>query len=104
MGPQIRSSGHIVQGRLLRSLRWADIPQLSVWDAPCPAAWLQHWLQSWRPGADPRPSTFQAGQIPQLARTVRALRAVAGCCWSPVAAAVAVTVAVSRALICAVLS
>jgi hypothetical protein len=97
---QIRRSGHIVQDRLLRSLRWADIPQLSVWDAPCSAA----WLQSWRPGANSRSSADQAGHIPRLARIVRALCAVAGC-WPPVAAAGhAVTVAVSRALICAVLS
>lgn len=60
--PQIRRSGHIVQDRLLRSLRGAEIPQLSVWDAPCPAAWLQHWLQSWRPGTDSRLSA-QAGHI-----------------------------------------
>ena len=60
----VRRSGHIVQDGLFRSLRWADIPQLSVWDAPCPAAWLQHWLQSRRPGADPRASAFQAGHIP----------------------------------------
>src|SRR5207248_10632122 len=38
------------------SVYWADIPRLSAWDAPCPAAWLQCWLQSRRPGADPRPS------------------------------------------------
>jgi hypothetical protein len=37
----IRRSGHIVQDRPLWSLRWADIPQLSAWDAHCPAAWLQ---------------------------------------------------------------
>jgi hypothetical protein len=60
----IRRSGHIVQDRPLRSLRWADIPQLSAWDAPCPAAWQQCWLQSRRHGADPRPSAFQAGHIP----------------------------------------
>jgi hypothetical protein len=53
---QIRRSGHILRGRPLRSLSWADIPQLSAWDAPCPAAWQQCWLQSRRPGADPRPS------------------------------------------------
>ena len=60
----IRRSGHIVQDRPLRSLRWADIPLMSAWDAPCPAAWQQCWLQSRRPGADPRPSAFQAGHIP----------------------------------------
>ena len=49
----IRRNGRIVQDRPLRSLRWADIPQLSAWDAPCPAAWQQCWQQSRRPGADP---------------------------------------------------
>ena len=46
----IRRSGHIVQDRPLWSVRWADIPQLSAWDASCPAAWQQYWLQSrrWR--------------------------------------------------------
>ena len=38
--------------------------KLSVWDAPCPAAWLQHWLQSWRPGADSRPSCFSGRTYP----------------------------------------
>ena len=37
----IRRSGHFVQDRPLQSLRWADIPQLSVWAAPCPVAWQQ---------------------------------------------------------------
>ena len=41
-----RRSGHIVQHRPLRSLRWADILQSFAWDALCPAAWLQHWLHS----------------------------------------------------------
>jgi hypothetical protein len=61
----IRRSRHFVQDRLLRSLRWADIPQLPAWDAPCPAAWQQCWQQSRRPGADPRPSAFQVA--PSLA-------------------------------------
>ena len=67
----------------MRSLRWADIPQLSAWDAPCPAAWLQCWLQPRRPGADPRPS-FQAGYIPSRrgSRECYALSAVAACRWS----------------------
>jgi len=55
----IRRSGRIVQDRPLRSLRWADIPQLSAWDAPCPAAWQQCWQQSRRRGTDPRPSPFR---------------------------------------------
>ena len=33
----------------MRSMRWADIPQLSARDASCPAAWQQCWQQSWRP-------------------------------------------------------
>ena len=40
---------------------------------------------------------FSGRKYPQLAPIVRALCAVAGRCWSPVAAAVAVTVAVSSA-------
>jgi hypothetical protein len=59
----IRRSGRIVQNRPLWSLRWADIPQLSAWDAPCPAAWQQCWQQLRGPGADPRPYAFQAGHI-----------------------------------------
>jgi hypothetical protein len=62
--PQIRRSGHIVQGRLPWSVYWADIPDLSAWDRRCLAAWQQCWQQSWRPGADPRPSAFQAEHIP----------------------------------------
>jgi hypothetical protein len=60
----IRRSGHIVQDRPLRSVCWADIPQLSARDASCPAAWQQCWQQSRRPGTDPRLSAFQAGHIP----------------------------------------
>jgi hypothetical protein len=74
----IRRSGHIVQDRPLRSVRWADIPQLSVWDAPCPAAWLQHWLQSWRPGADPRPSVFR----PDISSVGADRASVMRCCRS----------------------
>jgi hypothetical protein len=44
----VRRSGHIVQDRPLRSVCWTEIPQLSAWDAPCPAAWQQHWQQSRR--------------------------------------------------------
>jgi len=39
---------------------------------------------------------MSAGHIPELAQIVRALCAVAGRCWLPMVAAVAVTVAVSR--------
>jgi hypothetical protein len=62
---QIRRSRHIVQARPLRSLCWADIPQLSTRDRRCPAAWQQYWQQSRRNGLDPRPSAFQAGHIPK---------------------------------------
>ena len=46
-------------------MRWANIPQLSASHAPCPAAWLQRWLQSRRPGADPRPSAFRPDISPR---------------------------------------
>jgi hypothetical protein len=45
---------------------------------------------------DLRPSVFQAGHIRSWRRIVRASCAVAGCCWWPLVAAVAATVAVSR--------
>jgi hypothetical protein len=51
----IRSSGHIVQDRPLRSVRWADIPQLSIRGWRCPPSWQQFWQQSRRDGTDPRP-------------------------------------------------
>ena len=57
----IRRSEHIVQDRPSRSVCWADIPELSVRDRRCPAAWQQ---SSERNGTDPRPSAFQAGHIP----------------------------------------
>jgi hypothetical protein len=56
-GHPIRRSRHIVQDCPLRSVRWADIPQLSVRDRRCPAAWRRSWQRS-------RPSAFQAGHIP----------------------------------------
>ena len=70
--PLICRRGHIIQNRPVRSVRWAGIPQLSARDAPCPAAWQQCWQQSRRPGADPRPSPFQAGHIPNSLRALRA--------------------------------
>jgi hypothetical protein len=84
----IRRSGHIVQDRPLRSVPWTDIPQLSAWDASCPAA----WQQSRRPGADPPTVCFSGRTYPQLTRIVRELCAVAGRWCLPL---VAVTVAVS---------
>jgi hypothetical protein len=60
----IRRLRHIVQDRPLRSVRWADIPQLSTPDRCCPAAWQQYWQQSRRNGLGPRPSAFQPGYLP----------------------------------------
>jgi hypothetical protein len=45
---EIRRSGHIVQGCPLRSVGWADIPQLSAWGGRCLPAWQQYWQQSLR--------------------------------------------------------
>ena len=59
----IRRSGQVVQDRPLRSVRWADIPQLSTRDRRCPAA----WLQSRRNGLDARPPVFQGGRPPRSA-------------------------------------
>ena len=77
----IRRSGHIVQDRPLRPVCWTDIPQLSAWDASYPAAWQQCWRQSQRPGADPRPSAFQAWRRPSCRRSCEC------CAPSPIAAA-----------------
>jgi len=44
--PLIRSSGHTVQDRPLRSMRWADIPQLCIGDRCCPPSGQQYWRQS----------------------------------------------------------
>jgi hypothetical protein len=97
----IRSSRHIVQHRPMRSVPWADIPELSTRDQCCPAAWQQYWQQSRRnglrasrghasvvrrpssrlAGAVERPFVFQAGHVPQLARIVQASCAVAGRRW-----------------------
>jgi hypothetical protein len=51
----IRRSGQVVQDRPLRSVCWADIPQLSARDRHCPAAWKQLPQNSF----DLRPSAFQ---------------------------------------------
>jgi hypothetical protein len=42
----IRRSGHIVQDRPLRSVRWAEIPELYPYVGCYSAVWLQSWLQS----------------------------------------------------------
>jgi hypothetical protein len=42
----IRSSGHTVQNRPMRSVRWADIPQLSMRSWCCLLSWQQYWQQS----------------------------------------------------------
>jgi len=44
----IRRLRHVVQNRLLPSVRWADILQPSTRDRRCPAAWQQYWQQSRR--------------------------------------------------------
>jgi hypothetical protein len=55
----IRRSGQVVQDRPLRSVRWADIPELSARASRCLAAWQQYWQQSRRNGCDPRLPTFR---------------------------------------------
>jgi hypothetical protein len=61
--PHRARGGHdpLIRDRPPRSVCWADIPQLSAWDASCPAAWQQRWQQSRHPGADPWPSAFRPG-------------------------------------------
>lgn len=49
------------------------------------------WQQSWRPGADPRPSANEAGHIPRWRGSYESYAL-----WPVAAVAVAVTVAVSR--------
>jgi hypothetical protein len=44
----IRRSGHIVQDRLMRYVRWADIPELAMCGRRCPPSWQQYWQQSRR--------------------------------------------------------
>jgi hypothetical protein len=51
----IRSSGQVVQDRLVVSALWTDVPGLSARDQRCPAAWLQYWQQS--PASQPLAST-----------------------------------------------
>jgi hypothetical protein len=41
----IRRLRQVVQDRPLRSVRWADIPQLSARNRCCPVAWQQYWQQ-----------------------------------------------------------
>jgi hypothetical protein len=43
---QIRRSRRIIQDRPMRSVGWADIPQLSARVRCCLAAWQQLWQQS----------------------------------------------------------
>ena len=69
----------------MRSVCWADIPELSARDRRCPAAWQQYWLQSLRFRYWSRPSVFQAGHIPSWLESCEcyALSAVAAACrWS----------------------
>jgi hypothetical protein len=42
----IGRSGQIVQDRLLPVMCWADVPELSARDRPCPTAWQQYWQQT----------------------------------------------------------
>lgn len=42
----IRRNGRTVQDRPLRSVRWADFPELSARDRRCPATWQQRWQHS----------------------------------------------------------
>jgi hypothetical protein len=69
--PQIRRSGRVVQDRLLQSVRWPDIPQLSTRGGRCPAAWQQHWQQS-RPNGAVLDRPFSGRTYPKLPRIARA--------------------------------
>jgi hypothetical protein len=62
----------------LRSVYWADVPQLFTRDRCCPVA----WQQSWPNGNHPRPSALQAGHIPSWHGSCEsyALSPGAGCC------------------------
>jgi quercetin dioxygenase-like cupin family protein len=66
----------------MRSVRWADIPQLSTRGEGCPAAWQQYWQQPRPNSVDPRPSVFQAGLSPVGRRSCErnALSSVADAC------------------------
>ena len=95
--PVIRRSGQVVQDRLLWSVRWADIPQLSI-----PGQALSSGLAAvLAAGASERlrysTICFQAGHIHVLRGSWECPRAAAdrGCLL--LVAAVAVTVAVSSA-------
>ena len=65
----IRRLRQVLQGRLMPSVRWANIPQLSTLDRRCPAAWQQYWQQSRPNSTDPRPSANEAGHIPSWHRS-----------------------------------
>jgi hypothetical protein len=82
----IRRLRHIVQNRLLRSVRWADIPQLSTRDQRCPAAWQQYWQQSRRTASIPDRMLFRRSGLPvRLTRSKRGrmLSCVDGRGWLP---------------------
>jgi hypothetical protein len=72
-----------VQDRPLRSVRWADIPQLSTRDRRCPAAWQQYWQQS-AAGRLRSPTVCfsQAGciPVPALVLSVGQIQGVCGGC------------------------
>lgn len=101
----IRSSmcGHPDPFRTVRDL--GRVPARCSWPSGIPEGRSIQWLPAWLPVAEDLaarfacrgPSAFQAGHIPQLARIARVLCAVAGRGRLPLAAAVAVRVAVSHA-------
>jgi hypothetical protein len=60
---QIRSSGQVVQDRPLRSVRWADIPGLSIPGGCCLPSWQQYWQQSQWPRLDHREPRFRSSGL-----------------------------------------
>ena len=69
----IRRSGHIVQDRPMWSIRWADIPALSVGCRCCPPPWQQYWQQSRRGGPPDCPHGTGDGPRPVRAGSGLAL-------------------------------
>jgi hypothetical protein len=91
-----RRSGHIVPDRPLRSVPWADIPQLSTRDQRCPAAWQQDWQQSQPNGTDPRSSANECRTYLLFGVNRASVMRCHPRRRLPLVVAVAVTVAVSR--------
>ena len=88
----IRRSRHIVQDRPLRSVCWADIPELSVRDRRCPAAWQQYWQQSRGTALILDRLLFRRSGLP----VGRSVASVAGCCRVSVAGLAALLLSPSR--------